>query len=65
MHLFIYIRDNTNQGLKDYSDMKDAPLFDLLRQANNKTEKHLMVFLILVGNIFQTQEEVQEYILYL
>ena len=31
-------------GLKHYADMKDAPLSDLLRQANIKTEKQLMAF---------------------
>ena len=31
-------------GLKYYSDMKYATLFDLLIQANFKTEKQLMAF---------------------
>ena len=31
-------------GLKYYSDMKDAPLSDLLRQARIKTENKLMDF---------------------
>ena len=31
-------------GLKHYYDMDDAPLSDLLRQANIKTENQLMYF---------------------
>ena len=31
-------------GLKYYAYMKDAPLSELLRQANIKTENQLMVF---------------------
>ena len=31
-------------GLKYYADMKDAPLSDLLRQSNIKTEHQFMVF---------------------
>ena len=31
-------------GLKYYADINDAPLSDLLRQANIKTESHLMDF---------------------
>ena len=42
-HFFIYVRDNITLGLKYYSDMKDASLSDLLRQANIKTENQLMV----------------------
>ena len=30
-------------GLKYYADMKDALLYDLLRQASSKTENQLMV----------------------
>ena len=39
-----YIRDNKNLGLKYYVDMNDAPVTDLLRQDNIKTENHLMAF---------------------
>ena len=44
VHFFRYIRDNKTLGLKYYADMKDAPLSDLLRQANINTENQLMVF---------------------
>ena len=44
VHLLRYIRENTNLGLKYYSDMNDAHLSDLLRQASIKTENQLMVF---------------------
>ena len=39
-----YIRDNKNLGLKYYADLNDAPVTDLLRQANIKTKNHLMGF---------------------
>ena len=32
-------------GLKYYADLNDAPVTDLLRQANIKTKNHLMAFL--------------------
>ena len=51
-------------GLKYYSDLNDAPVTYILRQANIKTKNHLMDFLILVGKIVQTLEEVQEHILF-
>ena len=54
VNLLIYIRDNNTLGLKYYADTNDAPVTDILRQANIKTNNHLMDFLILVGNIFQT-----------
>ena len=44
VHLFRYIRYNTTLGLKYYTDMKDAPLSDLLRQSSIKTENQLMDF---------------------
>ena len=39
-----YIRDNNNLGLKEYADINDAPVTDILRQANIKTKNHLMAF---------------------
>ena len=39
-----YIRDNITLGLKNYTDLNDAPVTDLLRQANIKTKNHLMDF---------------------
>ena len=51
-------------GLKYYADLNDAPVTDLLRQANIKTKNHLMDFLILVVKIVQILEEVQELILF-
>ena len=42
MHLLRYIRDNKALGLKYYSGMNDAPVTDILRQANIKTKNHLM-----------------------
>ena len=44
VHLLRYIRDNKKLGLKYYADMNDAPVTDLLRQANLKTRNHLMAF---------------------
>ena len=44
VYLLIYIRYNKTLVLKYYVDMKDAPLFDLLRQANINTENQLMYF---------------------
>ena len=60
VHLLRYIRYNKTLGLKYYADLNDAPVTDLLRQANIKTKNHLMAFRILVGRIVQTLEEVQE-----
>ena len=45
LHLLIYITDNKTLGLKYYSDMNDAPVTDLLRQAIIKTENQIDVFL--------------------
>ena len=42
--MFIYIRDNKTLGLKYYADLNDAPVTDLLRQANIKTKNPLMDF---------------------
>ena len=47
VHVLIYIRENMTLCLKYYADMNDAPVSDLLIQASNKTENHLMDFLIL------------------
>ena len=44
VHLLIYSRYNKTLGLKYYADMNDAPVTDLLRKANIRTEKHLMDF---------------------
>ena len=44
IHLLRYIRDNKIMGLKYYVDINDAPVTDLLRQANIKTKIHLMAF---------------------
>ena len=44
IHLLRYIRDNTTLFLKYYADLNDAPVTDLLRQANIKTKNHLMDF---------------------
>ena len=44
IHLLRYIRDNKTLGLKYYADLNDAPVTDLLRQANIKTNNHLMAF---------------------
>ena len=43
LHLLGYIRYNEDLGLKYYADMNHAPLYDLLRQANIKTDNQLMV----------------------
>ena len=57
IHLLINIRYNKTLGLKYYADLNDAPVTDILRQANIKTKNHLMAFMILVGNIFHTLEK--------
>ena len=44
VHLLRYIRDNKTLGLKYYVDLNDAPVTDLLRQANIKTNNSLMAF---------------------
>ena len=44
VHLLRYIRDNKTLGLKYYADLNGAPVTDLLRQANIKTNNHLMAF---------------------
>ena len=44
IHLLIWISDNNNLGSKYYAYMKDAPLFDLLRQASIKTKNKFMAF---------------------
>ena len=44
VHLLKYIRDNKTLGLKYYADLTDAPVTDILRQANIKTKNHLMDF---------------------
>ena len=42
--MFRYIRDNKTLGLKYYADLNDAPVTDILRQANIKTNNSLMSF---------------------
>ena len=44
IHLLRYIRDKNTLGLKYYADLNDEPVTDLLRQANIKTNNHLMAF---------------------
>ena len=42
--LLRYIRDNNTLVLKNYADLNDATVTDLFRQANNKTNNHLIAF---------------------
>ena len=42
IHLLRYIRDNKTLVLKYYADLNDAPVTDILSQANIKTKNHLM-----------------------
>ena len=44
VHLLRYVRENKTFFLKYYADMNDAPLSDLLRQANIKTQNQLTAF---------------------
>ena len=44
INLLRYIRDNKTLGLKYYADLNDAPVTDLLRPANIKTNNHLIYF---------------------
>ena len=39
-----YIRDNKTLGLQYYEDLNDAPVTDLLKQANIKTKNQLVAF---------------------
>ena len=64
VHLFRYIRDNKTLGLKYYADLNDAPVTDLLRQANNKTKNHLMDFSDSSWQDFSDTGKVQERILF-
>ena len=38
------MRENKTLGLKYYSNIDDAPVSDILRQASDKTENQLMAF---------------------
>ena len=44
VHLSRYINKNKTLGLNYYDEMKEAPIFDLLRPAVIKMENQLMVF---------------------
>ena len=44
VHFFRYIRDNNTLVLNYYADINDAPVTDLLRQANIKTKNRFMGF---------------------
>ena len=44
IHLVRYIRDNNTLGLKYYAVLNDAPVTDILRKSNIKTNNHLMAF---------------------
>ena len=44
VHLLRYLRDNTYLGLKYYANLRDAPLSDLLRNANISTTSPLIAF---------------------
>ena len=44
VHLLRYIRENKTLGLKYYADLNDAPVTNILRQANIKTKNHSMDF---------------------
>ena len=44
IHLLRYIRDNKTLGMKYYAYLNDAPVTDLLRQANIKIKNNLMYF---------------------
>ena len=44
IYLLRHIRDNKTLGLKHYADLNYSPVTDILRQANIKTNNHLMDF---------------------
>ena len=44
VHLLRYSRENKTLVLKYYADLNDAPVTDLLRQANINTKNQLMAF---------------------
>ena len=44
VHLLRYISYNKNLGLNYYSDIKYAPLFEMLRQAIINTDNQFMAF---------------------
>ena len=65
IHLLKYIRDNKTLGLKYYADLNDAPVTDLLRQANTKANNNLMVFSVSSWQDFpETGRSTGSYIIY-
>ena len=44
VHLLIYMSENKTLVFNYYADVKDAPLYNLLRKANIKTDNQLMAF---------------------
>ena len=58
VHLLRYIRDNNTLGLKYYADLNDAPVTDILRQANLKTKNHLMAFSVSYLNQFSCSSNI-------
>ena len=44
VHFLRYTRDNKTLGMQYYDYLNDAPVTDILRQANIKTKNHLMDF---------------------
>ena len=44
VHLFRYIRDSKNLGLRYFSNIEDVPLSNLLRQASIINDNQLIVF---------------------
>ena len=58
VHLLMFIRNNTTLGLKYYDNINYATVTNLLRQDSINNENQFMDFLILVGKILQTLEEV-------
>ena len=64
IHLFRYVRENKTLGLKYYADLNDAPVTDLLRQANIKTKNNLMDFSDSSWQDCPTLEEVKEHTLF-
>ena len=44
IHLLRYITDNKTLGMKYHTDLNNASVTDILRQASIKTKNHLMDF---------------------
>ena len=65
VNFLIHIKDSKRLGLKIYSNIEDAPLSDILRQASIKNENQLMVLSDLSRQDFlDTRRSTRAYIVF-